>query len=74
MSYGVACPTCGDKFAAVTDTREQWGGVRRTRTCQGCGQRFKTIERLAAAQTPRELQLERTLRDIIRDTNTQIGG
>jgi len=74
VSYGVACPTCGEKWAAVTDTREQHGGVRRTRNCMGCGARFKTIERLAAAQTPREVQLEQALRALIGDEQPPQGG
>ncbi len=43
------CPYCGFADTKVTDSRDADEGIRRRRECLSCGQRFTTIERLAAA-------------------------
>lgn len=75
MSYNVACPTCGSDQSTCTNTRQQRGGVRRTRHCLGCGARFFTREQLTDTKTPREEQLEQTIRAIIEtDFHNHTGG
>jgi len=39
------CPYCGANKTRVIDTSRHALGVRRRRECQGCGQRFNTVER-----------------------------
>ena len=39
------CPYCGGNKSRVIDTSRDIRGVRRRRECQGCGQRFNTVER-----------------------------
>ena len=39
------CPYCGAIKTRVIDTSRHALGVRRRRECQGCGQRFNTVER-----------------------------
>lgn len=39
------CPYCGGNKSRVIDTSRDVRGVRRRRECQGCGQRFNTVER-----------------------------
>ena len=39
------CPYCGANKTRVIDTSRHTLGVRRRRECQGCGQRFNTVER-----------------------------
>ena len=74
VSYNVACPTCGGDQSTCTNTRQQRGGVRRTRHCTSCGARFFTREALAGAMTPREVQLEQALRALIGDEQPPQGG
>jgi transcriptional repressor NrdR len=42
------CPYCGFAETKVTDSRDADEGIRRRRECLSCGQRFTTVERLAA--------------------------
>ena len=42
------CPYCGFAETKVTDSRDADEGIRRRRECLNCGQRFTTVERLAA--------------------------
>jgi transcriptional repressor NrdR len=42
------CPYCGFADTKVTDSRDSEEGIRRRRECLSCGQRFTTVERLAA--------------------------
>ena len=42
------CPYCGFADTKVTDSRDADEGIRRRRECLNCGQRFTTVERLAA--------------------------
>jgi transcriptional repressor NrdR len=44
----VRCPYCGFADTKVTDSRDADEGIRRRRECLNCGQRFTTVERLAA--------------------------
>jgi transcriptional repressor NrdR len=40
------CPYCQfDKSRVLDTTHDSRGGVRRRRECEGCGQRFTTVER-----------------------------
>jgi transcriptional repressor NrdR len=45
------CPYCDGGRTRVIDTSRDSGAVRRRRECQGCGQRFNTVER-AILTTP----------------------
>lgn len=38
------CPACGDRHAAITDSRAAPRGIRRRRCCSSCGERFTTYE------------------------------
>jgi transcriptional repressor NrdR len=41
------CPACASAETQVIDTvRESAGGIRRRRSCKGCGRRFTTVERI----------------------------
>jgi transcriptional repressor NrdR len=41
------CPFCDSSDTQVVDTvREPSGGIRRRRSCKGCGKRFSTVERI----------------------------
>ena len=42
------CPSCHSNDTVVRDSRNhESGGVRRRRSCNGCGERFSTIEMYA---------------------------
>jgi transcriptional repressor NrdR len=44
------CPYCEFDNTKVTDSRDNDDGIRRRRECLDCGQRFTTIERIAAGE------------------------
>jgi transcriptional repressor NrdR len=44
------CPYCEFDDTKVTDSRDNDDGIRRRRECLECGQRFTTIERVAAGE------------------------
>ena len=44
------CPYCEFDNTKVTDSRDSDDGIRRRRECLACGQRFTTIERIAAGE------------------------
>jgi transcriptional repressor NrdR len=44
------CPYCEFDNTKVTDSRDNDDGIRRRRECLNCGQRFTTIERIAAGE------------------------
>jgi transcriptional repressor NrdR len=44
------CPYCECQNTKVTDSRDSDDGIRRRRECLDCGQRFTTIERIAAGE------------------------
>ena len=40
------CPTCEHNKSEVLETRSSGDGIRRRRSCVGCGNRFTTFERI----------------------------
>lgn len=40
------CPKCNSNQQYVTDSRERFRGVVRTRRCERCGYVFKTVEKV----------------------------
>lgn len=40
------CPYCGHEEARVLDSRESADAIRRRRSCEGCGKRFTTYEKI----------------------------
>lgn len=51
---GVVCPGCGSPDTGVKDSRSGEGCIRRRRHCNGCGQRFSTVEIAVSEAGPAE--------------------
>lgn len=51
-SDGVRCPACSSATSSVVDSRVCRGGIRRARNCDGCGARFRTVERVSTLIVP----------------------
>jgi len=43
------CPFCGHDTSKVIDSRTTEGGIRRRRECEGCDERFTTVEQIQRA-------------------------